>query len=374
MVYLDYSANAPVREEVLEAFLETERKYEGNPNSVHALGKEAKEEFDRLNAAMLGLLKVDPAQYEIVYTSSGSESNNLAVKGIYGSYHAGLTSRLIASPFEHSSVNACLSYLKEAGADVVLSPVTKEGQLDYGRLKEEMTPETILLSCVLVESETGIVQDGEKLSSFVKAYPSCHLLVDATQAVGRIPVDFSAFEMVSFTPHKYGGICGTGVLLKRKSTVLTPLIHGGHSDSLYRSGTTPLGLIASTVKATELALKEEEENRRKVTLLRKRLLEQLASVPGVVLNSFSSFPYIVNLSAEKVPGARMVELLSQRGVCVSQKSACSVPNTPSKPIMALTHDRKRALSSFRVSLSPRTSEAEVDEFVLALKGVLHDGK
>ena len=126
MVYLDYSANAPVREEVLEAFLETERKYEGNPNSVHALGKEAKEEFDRLNAEMLGLLKVDPAQYEIVYTSSGSESNNLAVKGIYGCYHAGLTSRLIASPFEHSSVNACLSYLKEAGADVVLSPVTKE--------------------------------------------------------------------------------------------------------------------------------------------------------------------------------------------------------------------------------------------------------
>lgn len=373
MVYLDYSANVPTRKEVLDEFVRVEENYEGNPNSVHALGKDAKEEFDRLNAKMLSLLQVDPNEYEIVYTSSASESNNLALKGIYSSY--GYSShKIILSPFEHSSTNAVASYLKEGGADVSLAPVKEDGSLDYEGMRDLFSSSPLLFATVLVESEAGIPQDTNKLTSFMKDYPSTHLLIDATQAVGKIPIDFSSLEMVSFTPHKYGGICGTGVLLKRKSTVLTPLIHGGHSDSIYRSGTTPLGLIASTVKATELALSEEKEDYGKVSELRKQLLEEISPLKEVLLNSPSSFPYIANLSVERIPGAKMVEELSKRGVCVSQKSACAIPNTPSKTIMALYHDRRRAMSSFRVSLSSLTTKEDIEAFVIALKGVLHDTK
>lgn len=368
MIYLDYSANFPVREEVLQALCETERDYRGNVVSVHPEGDRSKKKYEELNAQILSLLRLDPKEYEIVYTSSASESNNLAIKGIYESY-LGFGKHILVSEFEHSSCNAALGYLKEKGADVEFVSTSEKGMMDLGDFKAKLRQDTILVVLSLVESEAGAIQDYQGVERTLKDYPHAHFLLDATQAVGKIPVEFGGTDLVSFAPHKFGGVIGTGVLVKKKSTVLTPLIHGGHSVSLYRSGTTPLGLIASTEKALELALSELPEHLEQAKAMHGYLLEKLKSIKDVQFNSTSDFPYIVNISLGNRPASLVVSELASRGICVSQKSACSIPNTPSKTIFSIYHNRARALSSFRISLSYLTKEGEIDSLIDALKEI-----
>ncbi len=371
MIYLDFAANAPVRKEVLETFARVESAYYGNAISIHPAGQASKEEYDRLNKKALGLFGVPESDYEIVYTSSASESNNLAIKGIYESY-AGYGIHILASEFEHSSVNAALGYLKEKGASVEMVSTSERGEIDLEDLKRKLTDKTILLCLNLVESETGSVQPYREIIDILKEHRNCHFLLDATQAIGKIPLDLRGIDLLSCTPHKFGGIIGTGFLLKKKSTVLTPLIHGGANVSPYRSGTTPLGLIASSVKALELAINAQERNYKKVMALHEHLCSRLESIKGLQINSPTSFPYIINCSVTGKRASAVVRSLSEKGICVSQKSACSVPNTPSKPIMAIYHDKTRALSSFRISLSSTTATEDIDCLANALEEIVHE--
>lgn len=371
MIYLDYAANFPASREVLKTLSETELAYFGNAISKHPAGKSSFEKYERLNEKALQLFGVDPKEFEIVYTSSASESNNLAIKGVYESYQ-GLGKKILTSEFEHSSVNAALDYLKEKGADVQMVSTTSEGKINLDDLKSKLANETILLCLCLVESETGSVQPYQEVEEILKSYPNCHLLIDATQAIGKFPLDLRGIDMLTCTPHKFGGIIGTGFLLKREDTVLTPLIHGGMSVSPYRSGTTPLGLIASSVKALDLAMEGLDEHFQYVSTIQKRLLEGLSAIPSVQINSPLDFPYILNLSLKGKRASEVTAKLAEKGICVSQKSACSIPNTPSKTIMAIYHDRARALSSFRVSLSYMTTEGEIDAFIAALKEIAHE--
>ncbi len=371
MIYLDFAANSPVRKEVLNAFVETESRYCGNAISTHQAGKAAKEEYERLNVEALQLFGVSGKEYEIVYTSSASESNNLAIKGIYASYE-GFGSHILTSEFEHSSVNASLGYLKEKGASVEMVATNERGEIDLDDLKRKLTPKTILLCLNLVESETGSIQPYKQVIDVLQDYPNCHLLLDATQTIGKIGLDLRGIDLLSCTPHKFGGIIGTGFLLKKKTTVLTPLIHGGASVSSYRSGTAPLGLIASSVKALELAIAEQSENYKKVEAIHAYLLNRFGGIPRVLINSPSDFPFIVNCSIQGKRASEVVAKLSEMGICVSQKSACSIPSTPSKPIMAIYHDKTRALSSFRISLSPNTTQEEIDALINALEEIAHE--
>lgn len=371
MIYLDYSANFPVSEAALKALWETEAFFYGNCVSIHKEGKRSLSFYEKKNSELLSLFSLDPKEYEAIYTSSASESNNLAIKGVFQSYQ-GFGKHILVSEFEHSSVNATLGYLKEGfSAEVGFVKTGKDGRMDLDDLKKKLREDTILLCLSLVEGETGSIQDYRSVIDILKDYPNCHLLLDATQAVGKIPVSFDDADMVSFTPHKYGGIIGTGVLLKKRSIVLTPLIHGGNSVSIYRSSTAPLGLIASTVKATEEAITNLESHYQKVRMLQKKLVSELKNEPDILINSNLEFPYILNISVKNRKASEIVLLLSDMDVCVSQKSACSIPNTPSKTIMSIYHDRERAMGSFRISLSYLTTEEEIDEFVTILRGIIH---
>lgn len=371
MIYLDFAANTPVRKEVLETLVQVESAYCGNAISVHQAGQASKQEYARLNQKALSLFGVPEIDYEIVYTSSASESNNLAIKGVYESY-AGYGEHILASEFEHSSVNAALGYLKEKGAIVEMVSTNEKGEIDLEDLKKKLTDKTILLCLNLVESETGSLQPYREIIDILKKHPNCHFLLDATQAIGKIPLDLRGIDLLSCTPHKFGGIVGTGILLKRKTTVLTPLVHGGASVSPYRSGTTPLGLIASSVKALELATTEQDEHYKKVEALHTYLFSRFKSIKGLQINSPTTFPFIVNCSIIGKRASAVVKSLSEKGICVSQKSACSVPNTPSKPIMAIYHDKARALSSFRISLSATTTIEDIDQLINALEEIAHE--
>ncbi len=363
MIYLDYAANTPVEEQVLELFNKVSKTYIANPNSVHLLGRQAKEYMDHLTEEIGSYFgaKVE----EVIYTSGASEANNLAIKGIVGAYK-GKGKHIISTPLEHSSVGATLVALEQQGYEVDYVQLLEDGRVDLEHLQELLRPDTLLVSIGYVDSELGIRQPIEEIGKLLKAYPNCLFHTDATQAVGKIPVDFQGVDCLSFTPHKFFGLNGCGVLLKKEHIILQPLIHGGASTTVYRSGTPALALAASIQKALELALGELDTRLERVTRLNKMLKEDLEKYKNVRINStIASIPHILNVSVKGIKAEVFQSALEEEGICLSTKSACSVSNTPSRPVMALTRDRKNALESWRISLSHLVTEQEVEGFLQA---------
>ena len=361
MIYLDYSANTPADSAVLDAFYQTERRYIGNPNSTHPAGQAARAEMARVTDSIAALLGVLPQ--EIIYTSGASESNNLALKGIVqASRHVG--KHIISTALEHSSVGGALSALQQQGCEIDLVDIRRDGTLNLEQLRELLRKDTVLVAVCAVDSELGAVQPIREIADILKDYPNCRLHVDATQAVGKTELIFDGVDTMSIAPHKFYGLNGSGLLVKKKHLVIEPQIHGGGSTTPYRSGTPALGLAVSIETALRLALEAQNERVAQIAALNRRLRTELGKYPAVRFNSpENAVPHILNLSVSGVKGTVFQRELGKHGVCVSVKSACSTEGTPSKAVYAVSHDRKNALSSWRISLSHLTTEAEITEFL-----------
>lgn len=373
VTYLDYSSNYPTKKEVLDELIDTETNFFANTNSLHVLGKLADKKYKECVKKTLNIFKLDSNQYEVVFLSSATEANNLVLQGLFRS-HSGIGNRILTSEFEHSSINTTLSFLKDQSGDIDFIKTDKDGQLDLNDLKEKINSSTILICLCLVESELGTIQNYNKVLEILKDYPNCHLLLDATQGIGKFNFDFNYVDFITYAPHKFGGLIGTGVLLKKKNIILSPLIYGGKSESIYKPGTTPLSLISSSTKALELAYENMDKNYKYVEKLAIYLRNELSQFKDLKFNSFNKNPYITNISFDNVLGYKMVELLSNKNICVSQKSACSLPNTPSKIVFAIYKNKKRALESFRISISELTTKEDIDNLITALKEIIKDGK
>ena len=361
MIYLDYSANTPADPRVLDRFCTVERSCIGNANSHHQAGAAAKAEIDAATMKIASLLGVQPA--EVIYTSGASEANNFALKGLARlSRHVG--KHIISTPLEHSSVSGTLTALQEQGCEIDLVDIQRDGTIDLEHLKDLLRPDTIAVAVTLVDSELGVVQPVDKIAEILKAYPHCHFHVDATQAVGKIPVSFEGVDTMSLTAHKFYGLNGIGLLLKRRNLALEPLIHGGESTTIYRSGTPTVALASSLASALELAVNELPERAAHVQKLNAELRAALSRRPDVRINSPEhAIPHILNLSVQNVKGTVFQRELDAHGVCVSVKSACSSDGLPSRAVFAVSRDRRNALSSWRISLSHLTTEAEIQEFL-----------
>lgn len=360
MIYLDYAANTPADEAVLQALCETERKFPGNPNSAHIAGREAKARMDEVTASIARMLSVQPE--EIIYTSGASESNNTAIKGIArATRHTGR--HIISTPLEHPSVSGCLTALQEQGYEIDLVDIGRDGKIDLEHLRELLRRDTVLCAVTAVDSELGTVQPVREIREILKDYPNCRFHVDATQAIGKTDFDFSCADTVSFAPHKFFGLNGSGVLVKKRDLIIEPLIHGGAGTTLYRSGTPTLGLAVSTETALRLCTENFEARLIHVQAMNRKLRKFFYAYSKVRINSpEDAVPHILNLSVQGVRGAVFRDALSENGVCVSVKSACSVENTPSRAVYAVSRDRKNALSSWRISLSHLTTDSELDAF------------
>ena len=361
MIYLDYSANTPADPRVLDRFCAVERSCIGNANSHHQAGAAAKAEIDAATIKIASLLGVQPA--EVIYTSGASEANNFALKGLARlSRHVG--KHIISTPLEHSSVSGTLTALQEQGCEIDLVDIQRDGTIDLEHLKDLLRPDTIAVAVTLVDSELGVVQPVDKIAEILKDYPNCRLHVDATQAVGKIPVSFEGVDTMSLTAHKFYGLNGIGLLLKRRNLALEPLIHGGESTTIYRSGTPTVALASSLALALELAVNELPERAAHVQKLNAELRAALSQRPEVRINSPEhAIPHILNLSVQNVKGTVFQRELDAHGVCVSVKSACSSDGLPSRAVFAVSRDRRNALSSWRISLSHLTTEAEIQEFL-----------
>lgn len=363
MIYLDYAANTPANTSVIEVFSQVSKEFIANPNSPHGLGIKAQERLMESTKRIGQLLKV--SENEIIYTSGASESNNLAIKGVAYNYKK-YGKHIITTHLEHSSVNGAVAYLQNLGFDIDYVEVTSSGHIDLDHLKELLRDDTILVSICYVDSELGILQPIDKIGELISKYKNCKFHVDATQAVGKIPVNFENVDLITFTPHKFYGLNGCGVLIKKEGIILEPLIHGGNSTTPYRSGTPALGMIAATEKALSLSYEQLDSNYDYVKNLNIKLRQGLKKYSNVIINSTNnSIPFILNLSIPKINTEKFRSELEKYDIYVSTKPACCAPNTVSRPVYALTKNRKIALSTLRISLSHLTTPEDIDAFLEA---------
>ncbi|MGI6309828.1 MAG: cysteine desulfurase family protein [Bacilli bacterium] len=361
MIYLDYSATTPVAPEVLESFNKVSRNYLGNPNSIHRLGLDSKELMHQATNQIAKLLKVKAE--ELIFTSGATEANNLAIKGVCAHYQ-NRGKHIITTELEHSSVSEVMNYLKTQGYEISYLNVLPDGTIDLKHLKQLLRLDTILVSIVYVNSETGIKQPIEDVGHILKAYPKVLFHVDGTQAVGKIKVDLNNIDLFSFSAHKIYGLPGIGCLYKQKKIELTNIIHGGQSQSKYRAGTPPLPLIVSFAKALRLSLVNLDDRYTHVLKLNQTIKKALEKYPEVVINSSSeAIPHILNISILNVKPETFMHALEKHHIYLSTQTACSKFDEPSKTLLAIYKDKKRALSSIRISLSHKTTSEEIDFFL-----------
>ena len=362
MIYLDYSATTPVDSRVLDTYNKVTNNFIGNPNSLHRLGVEAKKLESEATEQIKKILNLNDE--EIIYTSCASESNNLAIKGV-ALRNSKKGKHIITTNLEHSSIYGPIGYLQNLGYEIDFVKTNEYGLIDVENLKSLLREDTILVSIGAVNSETGVKQNIEDIALLLKNY-NCYFHVDATQAIGKIKLDFSNVDLVSFAAHKFYGPKGIGVLIKKKDILIEPLIHGGKSTTKYRSGTPALPLIASLSKALRLIDEKLDNNYSKVETLNKKIVEKINTYENVTINSNEySIPHILNISLLNIKPETFQHALENYDIFISTQSACSANNPISKSVYEVTKNEEQAKHSIRISLSGLTTEEEIDKFLEA---------
>ena len=370
MVYLDYAANAPVDEKVLEVFNEISKKYFANPNATHKLGKAAKEVIDKSTENIAKIFNILPE--EIIYTSGASESNNLAIKGVCERYKS-RGKHIITTPLEHNSITAPLSVMQKEGFEVDVMPVKSNGLVDVDALKEMLRDDTILVSVIAVDSEIGLKQPVEEIGKLLKDYPNVFFHIDASQAIGKVDIDLTNIDLMTIAPHKFYGINGFGALIKKKDIGLVPIINGGKSTTIYRSGTPVTAMVVALDKALEIAYSKMNERYEYIKGLNNKVKEALSKYNGVhIISTDNSVPHTLNIAIDNVKSLDFAKKLEDYDVFISTKTSCCPSETPSKLVYALTNDKKLALSSLRISFSHMTTNEEIDIFLDAFDKVLKE--
>ncbi len=366
MVYLDYSATTPVREEVLDTYTRACREFVGNPNSLHSLGVKAKELIDASSEQIATILGVKPN--EIIYTSGASEANNTAIKGVCFKYQ-NRGKHIITTELEHSSVIAPLNYLTTLGYEVDFVSLDENGLVDLDDLKAKLREDTILVSIASVNSEVGVKQDLKAISEIVHNNGRTLFHSDVTQSIGKEKIDFSCLDLASLSCQKFYGMKGIGALIKKEKLVIEPLIHGGKSTTVFRSGTPATPLIASFAKALRLAYEDYDIKYQQVRELKEYLIDKIKDFDITINSNDYCLPHMVNISLHGIKSEVMLHALEETEIFISTQTACSVGNY-SKAVFAITHDKDLASSSLRISLSYLTTKEELDIFVDTLKDAI----
>lgn len=360
MIYLDYAANTKVDKKVLDAYYNSALNNYGNPNSNHTFGEKSKKIIDESTNKIAKLLDVEPE--EIIYTSGATESNNLAIKGLCERYK-NYGKHILLSSLEHTSIIASATVMQELGFEVELIPVDKSGRIDINTLKQMVRKDTILVSVCSVDSELGLVQPIEEIGEFLKEYPNTYFHTDASQSIGKVTIDYKNVDLITIAPHKFYGTNDIGILVKKKNIGLKPIINGGRSTTVYRSGTPNLPGIVATAIALELAITNQEKRYKYVKELNKKIIEHLSLYKFIHINNTeASIPFTINFSIKGIKSMDVVKYLSDKEIYLSSKTSCCPVGTPSKLIYALTKDKTLASTSIRLSISHLTTEKEIDTF------------
>jgi cysteine desulfurase len=362
LIYLDYNATTPVRPEVLEALLPYYRDQFGNPSSVHWAGRQVSGAVEKAREQVATLLNCAPA--EVVFLSCGTEADNMALKGTVDALRD-KGNHIITTTVEHPAVLETCRYLEKTGCRVTYLPVDSDGQLDLAELERAITPQTILISVMWANNETGNIYPIEPIGAIAKAR-GIRFHTDAVQAVGKLAVDVQKanLDLLALSGHKLGAPKGAGVLYVRRGTRLTSFMHGGHQERNRRAGTHNVAGIVGLGKACELAMAEREVTSVRVRELRDRLEQGIfARIPQVKLNGHPSerLPNTLNVSFAWIEGESLLLNLDMKGIAASSGSACTSGSLePSHVLGAMCVEVTLAHSSTRFSLGPDTTAADID--------------
>lgn len=361
MVYLDYSATTPVNDEVLDSYVKATKRFIGNPNSLHKLGNDALNVINEATNQIKNILKV--SNYDVIYTSGASESNNLALKGIALKYQ-NRGKHIITTNFEHSSIYGPLSYLQSQGFEIDIVNSDENGMVDINHLKSLLRDDTILVSVASVNSEIGLLQPIDKIGKILESYPKCYFHVDMTQSIGKIDLKLDNIDLISCSSHKFYGTKGFGLLLKKESISLEPIIHGGKSTTVYRSGTPAVAFIVSNAKALRLVYDHINDKYNHVKEINTYLKKELSKYENVVINSNDyCIPHILNLSVLNIKPETMLHALEEYEIYISTQSACSSNNSKSRAVYSLTGNEDISMHSIRISLSYLTTMEDIKYFL-----------
>lgn len=373
MIYFDYSATTPVHPEVVRTIQEVLTRYYGNPSSLHGLGVQAELLLSRARQQIADLLQVP--KETIIFTSGGTESNNLAIKGTALRWQQ-RGKHIITTAIEHASVYEPAMQLRQMGFDVTVLPVDQNGQVHPEQVEKAIREDTILVSIMHVNNEIGTIQPIAKIGEMLKQYPKVQFHVDAVQALGKIPVrpQELGLDLMSLAAHKFRGPKGIGILYKRETLDIDPLIAGGGQEGGLRSGTENVPYIVGMAKAMRLAIDEQEKTLAHVRKLKNRLLERLRGLQGVVVNSpvdeRLAVPHIVNVSCPGLKSEVIVHALEQRGFYISSRSACSSSEEkPSRVLLAIGASEAQASSGLRISIAKEHTAEDIDRLAAALDEV-----
>lgn len=377
-VYLDHAATTPMTDVAVEAMTAHLREV-GNASSLHASGRRARRVVEESRETVAQALGCRPG--EVVFTSGGTEADNLAVKGLYWSRRDAdpRRTRILATAVEHHAVLDALAWLEEhEGADVELLPVDHDGRLEVDALRAavERDPESVALVTVMwANNEVGTLQPVGEVVAIARPH-GIPVHTDAVQAVGATPVDFAAsgVDALSLSGHKVGGPQGVGALVVRREVELAALVHGGGQERDVRSGTLDVPAIAGFAAAVELAVKQQSEHAARLTGLRDDLVDAVRrAVPDAVLNGdpVDRLPGNAHLSFPGCEGDSLLMLLDARGIECSTGSACSagVPQ-PSHVLLAMGRTSDGARSSLRFSLGHTSTAADVEAVAGAIGAVV----
>ncbi|MFI6227973.1 cysteine desulfurase family protein [Micromonospora echinospora] len=372
MTYLDHAATTPMLDEALEAYVATAREV-GNASSLHAAGRRARRRVEESRERVAAALGARPS--EVIFTGGGTESDNLAVKGIFWSRREAGRDRVVSSAVEHHAVLDAVDWLgAHEGAGVGWLTVDDAGRLSPEGLRAELAAHgdrVALVTAMWANNEVGTVQPVAELAA-VAAEHGVPFHTDAVQAVGQVPVDFAASGVAALTVtgHKLGGPTGVGALLLARDVAATPLLHGGGQERDVRSGTLDTAGIAAFAVAVESAVKNQQAYAARVAALRDDLVERVRrAVPEVVHNGDPTdrLPGNAHFSFPGCEGDALLLLLDAQGIACSTGSACSAGVAqPSHVLLAMGADNDRARSSLRFSLGHTSTEADVDALIAAL--------
>lgn len=373
-IYLDNAATTAVSPEVLEAMMPYFTEVFGNPSSIHGTGREAAKAVDTARKQIAAAIGAQPQ--EIYFTAGGSESDNWVLKGTAFARKA-KGNHIITTAIEHHAVLHTCKWLEKQGFTVTYLPVDEYGMVNPDDVEKAITDQTILISVMAANNEIGTIQPIREIGAIAKAH-KIPFHTDAVQAIGAIPinVDEMNIDMLSMSGHKFHGPKGIGVLYVRKGIRLDTLIQGGAQERGQRAGTENLAGIVGIGKAIELAAANLEENAARMTALRDKLINGiLATIPDTRLNGHPTkrLPNNCNVSIRYIEGEAMLLRLDLAGIAGSSGSACTSGSLdPSHVLLAIGLPHEIAHGSLRLTLGTDTTEADIDEVLNVLPGIVKD--
>lgn len=369
MKYFDHAATTPPHEEVIRTVAEVMAQHFGNASSLHRLGEDSGKLLARAREVCASALDVRPG--ELVFTSGGTESNNLAIVGSMRQFrHRG--NHIVTTSIEHPSVYETCKYLESQGMEITYVQPDEHGSVKVEDILSAVRQDTVLVSVMHVNNETGAIQPVSDIGvSLKKMFPRVIFHVDGVQGFGKVPLSLkqSKVDLYSLSAHKFQGPKGIGLLYIREGLALSPLFHGGGQEGGRRSGTENIPYIVGMAKAMRLARDRQDSITQKLGKLKSMLEEGLSRIPGLILNSPpSGAPHIVHFSYPGMKAETMLHMLEEEGFFVSTRSACSSKKSePSRVLLSMNRSLETALSGIRISLGPEHVVEDITGLIQAIE-------